>query len=483
VQCRFGFFSKNLRRTNDDRDSNFSRVGLGLLALLFKSGYVAVVGLPEPRKDHALAACRFARNCLVKMNDAVKVLEKTLGPGTGELCMRIGIHSGPVTAGVLRGDKGRFQLFGDSVNTCARIETTGLPNRIHLSKECAELLMAAGKSHWIERREDLVEAKGKGKLETFWLNLGSTAGTSDHSGSSAVSSTSNLSDMIPDQIRRMSAGRVPRNDSSPMLADLRESSAAAAAATDKPKLDDHMQRLVDWNVDVLAQILKQVVAIHNKSSNHLVVVPNEEQNKTSTEPMVNEIADVIELPDPSDAASINPDTLTLDEKLMDQLFELIVAIALTYRDNPFHSFEHASHITMSVVKLLNRIVAPENDILDHHQQNTEGASHDHTFGISHPLTQFACVFAALLRGIDHRGVPNSVLVEEHTDAAEKYLNRSVSEQNSIDIGWELFTEDRFQDLRLALCPTKVEMNRFRQLLVNSVMATGKHAIQFHWVRK
>lgn len=74
-------------------------------------------GLPDPRKDHAVVMARFARDVLTRMNDLTKRLEVTLGPDTGDLSLRIGLHSGPVTAGVLRGDKSRFQLFGDTVNT------------------------------------------------------------------------------------------------------------------------------------------------------------------------------------------------------------------------------------------------------------------------------------------------------------------------------------------------------------------------------
>jgi class 3 adenylate cyclase len=79
--------------------------------------YVAVTGLPEPQSNHAVIMVRFAAECLLKMGTVTKELEVTLGPDTGDLGMRFGLHSGPVTAGVLRGDRARFQLFGDTVNT------------------------------------------------------------------------------------------------------------------------------------------------------------------------------------------------------------------------------------------------------------------------------------------------------------------------------------------------------------------------------
>lgn len=71
---------------------------------------VAVCGLPEPRRDHAKGMARFAHDILVRMQSLTRELESTLGPDTGELDLRIGINSGPVTAGVLRGERSRFQL-------------------------------------------------------------------------------------------------------------------------------------------------------------------------------------------------------------------------------------------------------------------------------------------------------------------------------------------------------------------------------------
>ena len=61
-----------------------------------------------------MVMARFARDCLEKMNELARKLEVTLGPDTANLAMRAGVHSGPVTAGVLRGDRARFQLFGDT---------------------------------------------------------------------------------------------------------------------------------------------------------------------------------------------------------------------------------------------------------------------------------------------------------------------------------------------------------------------------------
>ena len=54
--------------------------------------YVAVAGLPEPRKDHAVVMAKFARDCQNRMGRVVRDLEVTLGPDTSDLKMRFGLH-------------------------------------------------------------------------------------------------------------------------------------------------------------------------------------------------------------------------------------------------------------------------------------------------------------------------------------------------------------------------------------------------------
>jgi class 3 adenylate cyclase len=77
------------------------------------------------------------------MRSLTKKLELTLGPDTSDLSLRIGMHSGPVTGGVLRGERSQFQLFGDTMNTASRMESTGIKGRIQLSQDTTDLLQAA----------------------------------------------------------------------------------------------------------------------------------------------------------------------------------------------------------------------------------------------------------------------------------------------------------------------------------------------------
>jgi hypothetical protein len=103
---------------------------------------------------------------------------------------------------------------------------------------------------------------------------------------------------------------------------------------------------------------------------------------------------------------------------------------------------------------------------------TEPELHNQSFGInSDPMTQFAMIFSCLIHDVGHIGVPNDQLEKEEADIALRYKNQSIAEQNSIAIGWQLLMEPRYEYLRSCIYKTNVERKRFRQVLINSVMAT------------
>jgi class 3 adenylate cyclase len=56
------------------------------------------------------------------------------------------------------------------VNTASRMESSSQPNRLQVSQKTAELVVEAGKGHWLTARKDLVNAKGKGLLQMYWLD-------------------------------------------------------------------------------------------------------------------------------------------------------------------------------------------------------------------------------------------------------------------------------------------------------------------------
>ena len=154
---------------------------------------MAVTGVPEPQGDHAPRMVKFARNIILKMRVLKMHLAETLGDDTLELDLRIGLHSGAVTAGVLRGKKSRFQLFGDTVNVAARMESNGMPGRIHISEATALALKERGYESWIQRREDTIHAKGKGEMQTYWV-VGASSRSATGSGVSGDNSFSYTED-------------------------------------------------------------------------------------------------------------------------------------------------------------------------------------------------------------------------------------------------------------------------------------------------
>ena len=120
--------------------------------------YMVAAGIPEAQPDHADRVTALAP----KMLDAVATIAKDTDL---PLQARIGIHTGPIIAGVIGTHKFVYDVWGDTVNTASRMESHSLPGRIQLS---AATRAALGNGFELERR-GVIEVKGKGMMETYFL--------------------------------------------------------------------------------------------------------------------------------------------------------------------------------------------------------------------------------------------------------------------------------------------------------------------------
>lgn len=121
--------------------------------------YMAVCGLPHPYSDHADRMALMA----LRMLEAISQYNKENGTN---LQLRIGINSGPVVAGVIGTSKFIYDLWGDTVNLASRMESTGVPGEIQVTRNVYERLQ--GKFEFESR--GAIQVKGKGEIETWLLH-------------------------------------------------------------------------------------------------------------------------------------------------------------------------------------------------------------------------------------------------------------------------------------------------------------------------
>ena len=259
---------------------------------------------------------RFARDILRRTQQLTRKLEYRLGPDTTDLALRIGLHSGPVTAGVLRGQKSRFQLFGDTVNTASRMESTGSPQQIQCSSQTAALVREAGKGSWLVARDELVKAKGKGEVQTFWI----TPKTFRESVGEAS--------YLEGESEGFDAATTMLDDVDMQMVNRRSSVS----------LSGYRKRIIAWNVELLASLLRKLIA-HRGG-----YVERELEEEEKIEEFLAEVAEsvcprdgyseAIQMPryDPDAVQSkVSPEEVVLSPSVEAQLKDYVTTISCSYQ--------------------------------------------------------------------------------------------------------------------------------------------------------
>ena len=202
------------------------------------------------------------------------------------------------------------------------MESTGEKGRIQISQETADLLAAADKSQWLSPRETRVDAKGKGLMQTYWLTIEGDQSSDGQSIESFETST--------------------------YVSDVEFTTPGAANADPKQAqiASAKTSRLIQWNVDVLHRLLKQIVARRNalvREHPNRKADADESQfrNNNGRMMVLDEVEEIIALPayNFSREAAEQANSIELDPAVMDQLHDYVSAVATLYNDNPFHNFE------------------------------------------------------------------------------------------------------------------------------------------------
>ena len=223
------------------------------------------------------------------------------------------------------------------MNTAARMESTGLPGCIQASSYTADLIIKAGRQSWVIPRPDLVTAKGKGQMQTYWINPGSRL-------------TASRRDVSQDETR----SEISSGDSTKVGDD-------SAFAKD--------MRLIEFTVDQLLTQLQKIVAARGSSSSRRQsqqrksslnsslsllsrgaqsgIVEDEIALSKGGGKILEEYSDVIEMPKyyakSARRLSLSDENqVDITSTVKEQLREYVTRIAAMYRDVQFHNFEVSS---------------------------------------------------------------------------------------------------------------------------------------------
>jgi hypothetical protein len=198
------------------------------------------------------------------------------------------------------------------------MEATSALNRIQISQKTANLLLEEGEKKWLQPRQEMVPANGLGQVQTYLIanNKGEVREIKDKDGSSSCSDHSASSELL---------------DSYGEDGSLMEVSHSLTSSSHKDL--NKQERLVDWQVQSLMRLLKQIAACRKSSWKR----EEFSRDLMSAETPLEDVQEVIQLPE-YDINRIKRvkdiDSIKLNPAVERQLRDYVQGIAATYRSNP-----------------------------------------------------------------------------------------------------------------------------------------------------
>lgn len=211
-----------------------------------------------------------------------------------------------------------------------------------MSDETARCLKVLRKSHLLRMREDKITAKGKGEITTYWVALGAESDddslisddTSEdmkpnHSGDDEGSASEEEIDLDAD-IRAKDPLKPPK-----LVVSM--SGYENKYGYTRNKRQSRTTRLIDWNVEILSRLLKQVIARRNALGLEYMLDDEGTLERAEGQTVLEEVREIITLPKFDASAAKrqeDPEKMELDEDVRDQLHNYVSTLASMYRHNP-----------------------------------------------------------------------------------------------------------------------------------------------------